>query len=216
MVPRNGQAFFDRWVPITACFLVFVFFGCGKDANELYWSFLRFLGLDRCFACLDPEYSRRTSMAGSTGSRVKLLFNKNKRWSSASRYVSVSASTPKPTSLTTCRTYVDTHPTNPTANKTYHDIEKGIPSARIDDDRHSERSWFRSFFHRPASSSSSDRERHPSNPSLTIPSNTVCTNAWAGMSRSRGSSEFSPGPTKKEFIRVRREISQESVTQEVV
>jgi len=85
----SGNAFFDRWVPIAACFLVFVFFGCGKDANELYWSFLRSLGLDRCFACLDPEYSRRTSMDSSTGSSIKLLFNKNKRWSSTSRYTRV-------------------------------------------------------------------------------------------------------------------------------
>lgn len=84
-VPTHGQAFFDRWVPIAASCLVFVFFGCGKDANELYRAFLRFLGLGRCFPCRLPE-SRRASMAGSTGSRVKLLFHK--RWSSTSRYVS--------------------------------------------------------------------------------------------------------------------------------
>lgn len=82
----GGNAFFDRWVPIAACILVFVFFGCGKDANELYLSFLRSLGLDRCFACLDTEHNRRTSMNSSSGSRVKLLFNKNKGWSSTSGY----------------------------------------------------------------------------------------------------------------------------------
>lgn len=83
-VPTHGQAFFDRWVPIAASCLVFVFFGCGKDANELYRAFLRFLGLGRCFPCILPE-NRRASMAGSTGSRVKLLFHK--RWSSTSRYI---------------------------------------------------------------------------------------------------------------------------------
>lgn len=81
----GGNAFFDRWVPVAACFLVFVFFGCGKDANELYRSFLRSLGLDRCFACLDTEYNHQTSMASSSGSKVKLLFSKNKIWSSTSR-----------------------------------------------------------------------------------------------------------------------------------
>ena len=89
-VPTHGQAFFDRWVPIAASCLVFVFFGCGKDANELYRAFLRFLGLGRCFPCILPE-NRRASMAGSTGSRVRLLFHK--RWSSTSRYVSLPFST---------------------------------------------------------------------------------------------------------------------------
>ncbi|OJJ80262.1 pheromone receptor [Aspergillus glaucus CBS 516.65] len=198
----GGNAFFDRWVPIAACFLVFVFFGCGKDANELYRSFLRSLGLDRCFACLDTEYNRRTSMNSSSGSRVKLLFNKNKRWTSTSR------------------TYVNTNTasTTPTTRQSYHDIEKGMPSIRIDDDQNShpeEKSWFRSFFHRPAPSKSSNHERHPSHLSLSG-QNTVSTNAWAGMSRSRGSDEFSPSPSRRDFIRVRQEISQESVMQEVL
>lgn len=90
-VPTHGQAFFDRWVPIAVSCLVFVFFGCGKDAHELYRAFLRFLGLGRCFPCILPE-NRRASMAGSTGSRVKLLFHK--RWSSTSRYISSLPSSP--------------------------------------------------------------------------------------------------------------------------
>lgn len=84
--PTNGHAFYDRWVPIAANFLVFIFFGSGNDANDLYRAFLWNLGLGRCFACLTPGYSRRTSMSSSTTSRVKLLFHK--RWSSATRYVS--------------------------------------------------------------------------------------------------------------------------------
>lgn len=85
-VPSYGQAFFDRWVPTAASFLVFVFFGCGKDAKELYRSYLRFLGLGHWFPSLSLDCNRRMSAAGSTGSRVKLLFHK--RWSSSSRYAS--------------------------------------------------------------------------------------------------------------------------------
>lgn len=118
------------------------------------------------------------------------------------------------------RTYVNTNTasTTPTTRQSYHDIEKGMPSIRIDDDQNShpeEKSWFRSFFHRPAPSKSSNHERHPSHLSLSG-QNTVSTNAWAGMSRSRGSDEFSPSPSRRDFIRVRQEISQESVMQEVV
>lgn len=213
----GGNAFFDRWVPISACFLVFVFFGCGKDANELYRSFLRSLGLDRCFTCLDPEYNRRTGTNSSTGSRVKLLFNKNKRWSSTSRYA-FPPSFPSSISNNT-RTYVNTNDTttNSTTRLSFHGIEKGMPSIRIDDDQNSrleDKSWFRSFFnHRPSFSKSSNHQRHPSLLSLSGQS-TVSTNAWAGMSRGRGSGEFSP--TRRDFIRVRHEISQESVMQEVV
>lgn len=49
------------------------------------------------------------------------------------------------------------------------------------------------------------------------PETTVHTNAWAGMSRSRPSAELSPTiPSRKDFIRVRQEISQESELQEIV
>ncbi|EYE93087.1 uncharacterized protein EURHEDRAFT_164396 [Aspergillus ruber CBS 135680] len=102
--------------------------------------------------------------------------------------------------------------------QSYHDIEKGKPSIRIDDDQNShseEKSWFRSFFRRPTPSKSSSHQRHPSHLSLSG-QNTVSTNAWAGVSWSRGSGEFSPSPTRRDFIRVRQEISQESVVQEVV
>ena len=130
-----------------------------------------------------------------------------------------SFSSPKTSYLTTSRTYVNTNntPTNPTTHQSYHDIEKGMPSISIDEDQNShpkEKPWFRSFFHRPASSKSSNHERHPSHPSLSG-ENTVSTNAWAGLSRSRGSGEFSPSPTRRDFIRVKQEISQESIMQEI-
>lgn len=85
-VPTYGHVFYDRWVPIAASVLAFIFFGNGKDANDLYQSFLRAMGLEKWFNSLTSESSRRTSTAASTSSRVKLLFHK--KWTSGSRLVS--------------------------------------------------------------------------------------------------------------------------------
>lgn len=82
--PTYGHVFFDRWVPIAASVLVFIFFGNGKDANDLYQSFLRAMGLGKWFSSLSSESSRRSSTIASTSSRVRLLFH---RWTSDSRFV---------------------------------------------------------------------------------------------------------------------------------
>lgn len=223
-VPTHGQAFFDRWVPIAASCLVFVFFGCGKDANELYRAFLRFLGFGRCFPCRLPE-NRHESMAGSTGSRVKLLFHK--RWSSTSRYVSFLLLPHfhwKHHSLTNIsRTYVNNTLANAT-NRTHNDndVEKSLPTLQLEHLNHTHNdnnntSWLRTPWYLVQRPLTSDRGgKKPATLSLSAPSNTVCTNAWAGMSQSRASSEYVHTPVRKDFIRVRQEISQESELQEVV
>ena len=111
-------------------------------------------------------------------------------------------------------------------NRTHNDndVEKGLPTLQLEhpnhpnnDDKNNNTSGLRtpwSLLQRPLTSGRSGKK--PATPSLSAPSNTVCTNAWAGMSQSRASSEYVHTPVRKDFIRVRQEISQESELQEVV
>ena len=62
-------------------------------------------------------------------------------------------------------------------------------------------------FHR---SSTSSGKRILSHPNLSVPSNTVSANAWAGSSQNRGSSNLTFMPGREAFIQVKRDISQES------
>ena len=132
------------------------------------------------------------------------------------------------TSLTNIsRTYVNNTLANATNRTHNNDVEKGLPTLQLEHPDHphnqnnnqnnNNTSWLRtpwSLLQRPLTSGRSGKK--PATPSLSAPSNTVCTNAWAGMSQSRASSEYVHTPVRKDFIRVRQEISQESELQEVV
>lgn len=89
--PTQGQVFFDRWTPIAAGFMLFIFFGFGRDATRIYRMFLWRSGLGYCFPILArptgsqaTESSHSTTLVGSTISRAKLLFSWRK--GSASQY----------------------------------------------------------------------------------------------------------------------------------
>lgn len=81
-VPANGQVLFDRWIQVTAGFLLFTFFGFGKDATLMYRSWLLKLGLGRCFTSLNHPHitnEQRSSLStrfASFSSRAKLIFSK--------------------------------------------------------------------------------------------------------------------------------------------
>lgn len=96
-VPAYGQVFFDRWIPVAAGFMIFIFFGFGRDATRMYRTMFWSLGLGHCFPGVAPPLdsqatvatpqvnaSNSTTLVGSTSSKVKLLF---KQMSSSSRYV---------------------------------------------------------------------------------------------------------------------------------
>jgi pheromone a factor receptor len=71
--------------------------------------------------------------------------------------------------------------------------------------------WYHSFFNRRKASGNAARDTLLDD--LSAPSQTVCTNAWAGTSQSRGSTEYSVGPSSpgaKDFIRVKQVIHQQS------
>lgn len=86
-VPTHGSIFFDRWSPIASGFMIFIFFGFGRDATRMYRILFWSLGLGYCFPGvarpLDSQHtvpvppanaSNSTTLIGSTHSRIKLLF----------------------------------------------------------------------------------------------------------------------------------------------
>ncbi|EEP79384.1 predicted protein [Uncinocarpus reesii 1704] len=80
--PMGGVVFFDRWIQVIAGFLLFAFFGFGKDATLMYRSFLLKLGLGRCFPGLEHPHisgsghSSSGTKGGSFGSRARMIFKK--------------------------------------------------------------------------------------------------------------------------------------------
>ncbi|KAI1943976.1 a-factor receptor [Ophidiomyces ophidiicola] len=79
----GGKVFFDRWIQVIAGYLLFIFFGFGKDATLMYRSFLLKLGLGRIFPALEHPhlmssgYGSSGNKSGSFGSRARMLFKKD-------------------------------------------------------------------------------------------------------------------------------------------
>lgn len=97
-IPAHGSVFFDRWSPIASGFMIFIFFGFGRDATRMYRKMFWSLGLGYCFpgvarpedsqatvATAPPNATNSTTLIGSTGSKVRLFF----KHISSSRFVSV-------------------------------------------------------------------------------------------------------------------------------
>ncbi|PLB53655.1 STE3-domain-containing protein [Aspergillus steynii IBT 23096] len=189
MIPTNGEVFFDRWIPIASGFMFFLFFGCGRDASNMYASICRSFGLECCLAGGQTSSAGTTSSTavGTMHSRVRLLFRK--KTSSATRVYVSNVTSVNPVD----RSYVDLE--NRTATPQSHGHMHNL-------------SWIQRFF--PFSRHRSPRcDDMVSLHDLSGPSSTVATNAWAGASTSRGSNEYKTS-TRKDFIRVKQVISQES------
>ncbi|KAI9677432.1 MAG: a-factor receptor [Caeruleum heppii] len=80
MVPTGGQIIFDRWIRVASGFLLFIFFGIGGDALDLYRNWLVVLGVARLFPSLKSPRRRPSSGSsrmGTWGSRARLLFRKS-------------------------------------------------------------------------------------------------------------------------------------------
>jgi pheromone a factor receptor len=96
----------DRWSPIAAGFVIFGFFGFGRDATKIYHTMLWCLGFGCCFPGvarpLDTQnsdapagVSNSTTLIGTIRERSKLLFWKAKP---VVRYVNISLSPKYPDS----------------------------------------------------------------------------------------------------------------------
>ncbi|CAI7603137.1 unnamed protein product [Penicillium glandicola] len=197
-VPIDGTVFFDRWTPVASGFMIFIFFGFGRDATRMYRTVFWYIGLGYCFPSLEPpsdthhstpspgHASTATTLVGSIGSRAKSLFSRHKE--------------PVPTFVS--------------AHGTYNDLEKGTssPLARNGSRRLSNKSRWSSL---PWSLFNRRQTRQDVDGTLLNdlpgPSQTVSTNAWASR---RDSQDLSSGPTSpelnKDFIHVRQVISQQS------
>lgn len=197
--PIDGTVFFDRWTPVASGFMIFIFFGFGRDATRMYRTVFWYLGLGYCFPGIEPptdthsaapspgHASTATTLVGSIGSRAKSLFSRQKE---------------------SIATFVSAH-------GTYNDLEKGISSrlSRHSDGRSTKKSrWSNlpwSLFNRRQTRQDIDGTLMSDLPGGT--SQTVCTNAWASH---RDSRDLSSGPTSpdlsKDFIHVRQVISQQS------
>jgi pheromone a factor receptor len=80
-LPSFGIVLPTRSVWLVSAFLVFVFFGFGRDASRMYARGLRAVGLGKCLPCLlvDQIPARSTSQSGtisSVGSKAKLMFGR--------------------------------------------------------------------------------------------------------------------------------------------
>lgn len=90
----HGTVIYTRYVWLVSAFLVFVFFGFGRDAGKMYARGLRAVGLGNClpFLKIDPTPVRSTSQSGtvnSVSSKARLMFGRKsssvKSWGSDSR-----------------------------------------------------------------------------------------------------------------------------------
>ncbi|OJD22543.1 hypothetical protein ACJ73_06107 [Blastomyces percursus] len=80
-VPMNGIVYYDRWIQVSCGFLLFAFFGFGKDATLMYRAFLIRIGLGRFFPSLEHPHIVATVASDSTrfgsfSSRAKLALKK--------------------------------------------------------------------------------------------------------------------------------------------
>jgi pheromone a factor receptor len=156
---------------------------------RLYQSALCLLGFGKCLSGL-RTLSQGTS-ASFTASRAKLLSSRKQ-----------SSGTGTTTDSTT----------SGTTTSSYEDIETG-PAPRQESSSTTRSHWVplpRCLLSRTFPST---RETATSDPTFSVPATTVSTNAWAGTSQSRGSSDFTHAPVGPDTIRVKQVISQESELQ---
>lgn len=75
IVLYHSAVFYDRWVDVGCGFLVFVFFGMGRDAKKMYCTWLCACGLGKVFPALKTaagQRSRNTTVQSSYSSRARM------------------------------------------------------------------------------------------------------------------------------------------------
>lgn len=216
--PTQGQVFFDRYLPIAMGLMTFIFFGFGRDATRMYRTAFWYLGLGHCFSGVtrpvDSQSTPRltnssgaTTLVESTTSRAKQFFNRAKKRSS--RYVSPINPTMKSTNIDHSHWF---------GTNSYDDIENGISSSSQSSRgiKFRRAPWYLSFWSRFTHRRRGGHGRAVLLDDLSVPSQTIHTNAWAGTSQSRTSSELAPSvasPKWNDSIHVKQVICQQSELQ---
>jgi pheromone a factor receptor len=98
MVPTDGVVRFDRWFSITTGFVIFLFFGLGKDALEMYRSWLVMIGFGKCFPSLTRPNGARILQSSSGNSSFGSP--SRSRWFKSSQLTSTTTNTTTTTSST--------------------------------------------------------------------------------------------------------------------
>jgi hypothetical protein len=104
-LPSDGRIAYTRYIWLVSAFMVFLFFGFGRDASRMYAKGLRAIGLDKCLPFLKIDHTpvRSASQSGtisSVSSKAKLLFGRKsssasplvKSWATDSRSSKATAS----------------------------------------------------------------------------------------------------------------------------
>lgn len=83
LVPTGGKVTSDRWIQIALGFALFMFFGMGHEAKEMYRKWLLYLGLGKIFPSLRQPAKKGSNLtyslgsnASSVGSRARLIIHK--------------------------------------------------------------------------------------------------------------------------------------------
>jgi pheromone a factor receptor len=227
-VPTKGVVFFDRWTPVASGFMIFIFFGFGRDASHMYRTACWYLGLGLCFPSITaPDDSNTTPLQPLPHNHVSTSTTLVETISSKARWLfykpkALYMHQHQPSHQQHIGTFTSTH-------ATYSDLEKGTAHSTqfisTNSTRHSYRPakktiWDTfpfSFFRRQPSRPESDTTLLDD---LSVPSHnrTVSTNAWAGSVRdsrdySAGPSSVSLSPPQRTFIHVKQVISQQSEIQ---
>ena len=85
MVPSGGKAMFARWLWLSCGFVVFVFFGFGRDAVNMYRTALLAIGLGRMFPSLKQDYRGTiTATLNSYSSKARMIFKRKSSTSDSS------------------------------------------------------------------------------------------------------------------------------------
>ena len=93
MVPSNGRVLYDRWIWLTSGVIVFVFFGCGRDAVNMYRTGLLAVGFGKVFPSLSPDHrSSGSATMSSFSSKARMLFKLKSSSSDSTRTSASSAS----------------------------------------------------------------------------------------------------------------------------
>lgn len=96
MLPSGGRIVYTRYIWLASAFIVFLFFGFGRDATRMYAKGLQAVGLGRCLPFLknnnlqtSPRTASHSGTINSMSSKARLVFSRkstsSRSWATDSR-----------------------------------------------------------------------------------------------------------------------------------
>lgn len=142
MVPSGGKIMYDRWIWLSGGLLVFLFFGFGKDAVNMYRTGLLAIGMGKIFPALRQDYGGSIAATiSSYSSKARMMFRgkisaSNTTWASTSKESSTTStsdlqSPKKEAYLGTIDEYTTTQERESMPTKPSNDLSRSIPSPSL-------------------------------------------------------------------------------------